>query len=80
MEEVVIRLLAQYKPGQKLYTNVEFYAAAVMNAIDFHEELFTPSFAVTRTAGWCAHIMEASKGRLIYPDSEYIGKMPNSPA
>lgn len=76
VEEVAIRLLEEYKPGKKLYTNVEFYAAAVMNAIQFEEDLFTPTFAVTRTVGWSAHIIEAAQGRLIYPDSAYIGKMP----
>lgn len=80
VEEVAIRLLEEYKPGKKLYTNVEFYAAAVMNAIEFEEELFTPTFAVTRTVGWSAHIIEAAQGRLIYPDAAYIGKLPAAAA
>ncbi|MCZ8514907.1 citrate synthase/methylcitrate synthase [Paenibacillus filicis] len=77
VEETAIRLLEEYKPGKKLYTNVEFYAAAVMNAIDFEEELFTPTFVVTRSVGWCAHILEAAAGRLIYPDSAYVGQLPS---
>jgi citrate synthase len=76
VEQTAQDLLAEYKPTQKLYTNVEFYAAAVMNAIDFEETLFTPTFALTRSVGWCAHIIEAAQSRLVYPDSVYIGPLP----
>lgn len=76
VEETAIRLLKEYKPDQKLYTNVEFYAAAVMNALAMEEELFTPTFAVARAVGWCSHIIEASKARLVYPDSLYTGQLP----
>ncbi|UYZ14780.1 citrate synthase/methylcitrate synthase [Brevibacillus sp. WF146] len=77
VEQTAQDLLAVYKPHQKLYTNVEYYAAAVMNAIGFEPELFTPTFALTRSVGWCAHIIEASQGRLVYPDSAYIGRLPS---
>jgi len=58
VEEVATRLLEEYKPGRRLYTNVEFYAAAVLNAIELPPELFTPTFAVSRTGGWMAHMLE----------------------
>lgn len=54
--KMAIQLLEEYKPGRKLYTNVEFYAVAVMKAIDVPPELFTPTFTVSRMVGWTAHI------------------------
>jgi len=78
VEQVALRLLAEYKPGRQLNTNVEFYAAAVMRAIGLPDELFTPTFAVSRTVGWCAHVLEqAANNRIIRPASHYIGPMPD---
>jgi citrate synthase len=77
VEQVALRLLAEHKPERKLNTNVEFYAAAVMRAVGLPDELFTPTFAMSRTVGWCAHVMEqAANNRLIRPESIYVGKMP----
>ncbi|WP_018130525.1 citrate synthase/methylcitrate synthase [Effusibacillus pohliae] len=76
VEQVALRLLEEYKPGRGLNTNVEFYAAAVMRSIGLEAELFTPTFAVSRTVGWCAHILEAAQNRLIRPQSVYTGSMP----
>lgn len=77
VEQVGLRLLAEYKPGRKLNTNVEFFAAAVMRAVGLDDDLFTPSFAVSRVVGWSAHILEqAASNRIIRPQSNYIGSMP----
>lgn len=76
VEKVALRLLKEHKPNRPLETNVEFYAAAVMRAIGLPDELFTPSFAVSRTVGWSAHILEAAKGKIIRPQSNYTGTMP----
>ncbi|GIM48369.1 citrate synthase 1 [Collibacillus ludicampi] len=77
VEKVALKLLEEYKPGRKLNTNVEFYAAAVMRAVGLPDTLFTPTFAVSRTVGWCAHILEqAANNRIIRPESLYIGQMP----
>ncbi len=77
VEEVALRLLKEYKPGRKLNTNVEFFAAAVMRAIGLPDQLFTPTFAVSRAVGWCAHVLEqASNNRIIRPQSIYTGRMP----
>jgi citrate synthase len=76
VEEVGLRLLKEFKPHRPLNTNVEFYAAAVMRAIGLPDSLFTPTFAVSRTVGWCAHILEAAAGKIIRPQSIYTGKMP----
>ncbi|MBS4174589.1 citrate synthase/methylcitrate synthase [Bacillus sp. FJAT-49736] len=77
VEETAIRLLEEYKPGRRLYTNVEFFAAAVMRSIDMDDELFTPTFTASRVVGWTAHVMEQAEHNVLFrPESQYIGKLP----
>ncbi|WP_340700954.1 citrate synthase/methylcitrate synthase [Brevibacillus borstelensis] len=77
VEQVGLKLLDEYKPGRKLHTNVEFFAAAVMRAVGLDDFLFTPTFAVSRVVGWSAHVLEqASNNRIIRPQSNYIGSIP----
>ncbi|WP_096187189.1 citrate synthase/methylcitrate synthase [Evansella halocellulosilytica] len=77
VERTAIRLLEEYKPGRKLYTNVEFYAAAVLRAVNMPEALFTPTFTASRIAGWTAHVLEqASDNRIYRPESLYKGEIP----
>lgn len=74
-EKEIIALLETYKPGRKLYTNVEYYAAAIMRAIDMPPELFTPTFSAARMVGWTAHAIEQLSDNTIFrPQSVYIGK------
>lgn len=74
-ETEIIALLEIYKPGRKLYTNVEYYAAAIMRAIDMPPELFTPTFSAARIVGWTAHAIEQLSDNTIFrPQSVYIGK------
>jgi citrate synthase len=76
-EQTAIRLLAEYKPNRKLFTNVEFYAAAVMRAVQMPPALFTPTFTAARIVGWTAHVLEQSQNNRIFrPQSTYIGPMP----
>ena len=73
-EKEIIDLLAQHKPNRKLYTNVEYYAAAIMRSIEMPPELFTPTFSVARIIGWTAHAIEQLQDNTIFrPQSEYIG-------
>ncbi len=77
LEEKAIELLNQYKPGRKLYPNLEFWAAGVFRSIDLPRELYTPTFCTSRIAGWSAQIMEqAAHNRIIRPSSIYVGPMP----
>lgn len=77
MEKKSIELLEEYKPGRKLYTNVEFFAAAVLKGINLPKELFTPAFTSSRIVGWTAHILEQSENNRIFrPQSDYIGDLP----
>jgi citrate synthase len=77
VEQKAIDVLAELKPGRKLYTNVEFYAGVVMDACGVPREMFTPTFASSRVIGWTAHILEqAADNRLIRPSAHYSGPPP----
>lgn len=57
-----------------LLPNVDFYSASTYHSLGIARELFTPIFAVSRTSGWTAHILEQyANNRLIRPRAEYIG-------
>jgi len=74
VEELAIALLEEQKPGRRLYTNVDFYSAVVLNAVGIPLDLFTPTFAVARVVGWTAHILEqTANNRLIRPLAAYTG-------
>ena len=58
-----------------LSTNVEFWAAVLLDFAEVPAEMFTSMFTCARTAGWSAHILEQKEtGRLIRPSSRYIGE------
>lgn len=74
VEELALALLEEEKPGRRLYTNVEFYSAALLASVGLPGDLFTPTFAVSRVAGWTAHILEqVGNNRLIRPEADYTG-------
>lgn len=74
VERAGVQVLAESKPGRNLNTNVEFYTALLLRELGLPKDLFTPTFAIGRTAGWTAHVLEHQKsGRLIRPQSEYVG-------
>jgi len=69
--------LAKRYPERRLDTNVEFYTALLLDALEIPRNAFTPTFAVSRMAGWTAHIEEqVRRGRLLRPSSVYTGAMP----
>ena len=64
---------------KKLNANVDFYSASTYTTLGIDIDLFTPIFAVSRIAGWAAHVIEQlDDNRLIRPRAEYIG--PEYPA
>jgi citrate synthase len=80
VEQRCVDVLAELKPGRKLYTNVEFYAGVVMDICGVPREMFTPTFASSRVIGWTAHILEqAADNRLIRPSAQYVGVPPPVP-
>jgi citrate synthase len=69
------RIAALMKEKKGLYANVDFYSATVYYSLGIPTDLFTPIFAISRTAGWTAHILEQlSDNRLYRPLSQYVGE------
>jgi len=74
VEERVLALLAERRPGRRLCTNVEYYAGVVMELCGIPRPVFTPTFAVSRVIGWAANVLEqAASGRIIRPSARYVG-------
>ncbi len=79
VEKTALRVLEEHRPGRNLQTNVEFYTALLLHGLGLPADLFTPTFAVGRVAGWTAHCLEQqSEDRLIRPQSEYVGATDNA--
>jgi citrate synthase len=74
VEQIIVRVLEDLKPGRNLKTNVEFYTALVLQSVGLRPDQFSSIFAAGRVGGWTAHILEQlANNRLIRPASEYIG-------
>ncbi|HKP06698.1 MAG TPA: citrate/2-methylcitrate synthase [Microbacterium sp.] len=73
-QESAERLLAEAKPGRELHANVEFWSALVMEQCGIPRSMFTPTFAIARTIGWTAHILEQARDpKIIRPSARYVG-------
>jgi citrate synthase len=80
VERRVVEILAELKPGRHLYANVEFYAGVLMELCGLPRAMFTPTFAVSRVIGWCAHVLEQARhGKIIRPAARYVGPPPPKP-
>lgn len=74
IEEQILRTLAEWKPEARIVTNVEFWAAVVLELAGVPRSMFTPTFAVSRSIGWTAHVLEqADVGKIIRPTARYTG-------
>jgi len=74
VEEIALRVLADFKPDYPIKTNVEYYAAAVLQGVGLPPNLFPATFALARHAGWTAHCLEQAQANvLIRPDVRYVG-------
>jgi citrate synthase len=61
---------------KKINANVDFYSASTYTMLGIDIDLFTPIFALSRIAGWSAHVIEQhDDNRLIRPRAEYIGEV-----
>jgi citrate synthase len=77
VERAAAKILHERKPDRPLAANVEFYTAVLLDAVGLPREQFSATFAVSRIAGWSAHVLEQRRtGRLIRPASHYTGRMP----
>ena len=74
MSERIAQLMREKKG---LEANVDFYSATVYHSLGIPTDLFTPIFAIARTAGWTGHVLEQlADNRLYRPLSEYVGPAP----
>ena len=77
IERAALAVLLRRKPARSLQTNLEFYTALLLEALDVPRDAFTGVFAVARVAGWIAHAHEQwALDRLIRPQSRYVGPSP----
>jgi citrate synthase len=77
LEKAAIAALAERHPERKMETNVDYWAAVLLDFAEVPGSMMTPLFASARTAGWSAHILEQKRtGRLIRPSARYIGDGP----
>ncbi len=77
VEQAALAVLKERKPSRSLDTNVELYTALLLEALAFPPDAFTCVFAIGRVAGWIAHAREqVAGGRLIRPQSVYVGPAP----
>ncbi|MBI5034830.1 MAG: citrate synthase [Chloroflexi bacterium] len=72
MSEKMRDVMARERPN--IYVNVDFYSASVYYTLGIPIDLFTPIFAISRVAGWTAHVMEQlMDNRIMRPESLYTG-------
>jgi citrate synthase len=80
LEQAALAELKERRPDRVIETNVEFWAAIVLDYAEVPAHMFTAMFTCARLAGWSAHILEQKKtGRLIRPSARYIGPAPRKP-
>jgi citrate synthase len=77
LEEAALAELHARRPDRILATNVEYWAAIVLDFAEVPSPMFASMFTCARTAGWAAHILEQKQtGRLVRPSARYVGPAP----
>ena len=77
LEQAALAELRERRPDRAIETNVEFWAAVILDFAKVPPKMMPAMFTCGRTAGWCAHIFEQEKGgRIIRPQSNYVGPRP----
>ena len=77
LERAALEELQARRPDRILATNIEFWAAVVLDFAEVPPQLYTPMFGCARVAGWSAHILEQKReGRMIRPSAKYVGAGP----
>jgi citrate synthase len=80
LEQAALAELRERRPDRPIETNVEFWAAVILDFAEVPPHMMPAMFSSARTAGWSAHIMEQKKtGRLVRPSARYIGPAPRKP-
>jgi citrate synthase len=74
LEQAALKALQERHPERVLATNVEYYAAIILDVAEIPPPLAPAMFACSRVAGWSAHILEQKRtGRLFRPSATYVG-------
>jgi citrate synthase len=77
LEQAALAELRDRRPDRVIETNVEFWAAVILDFAQVPPHMMPGMFTCSRTAGWCAHIMEQKRtGRLVRPVAQYVGPQP----
>ncbi|KAA5836844.1 citrate synthase 2 [Saccharopolyspora hirsuta] len=80
LEQAALAVLRERRPDRQIETNVEFWAAVVLDFAEVPTAMMPAMFTCARLAGWSAHILEEKRtGRLVRPSAQYIGPDPRSP-
>jgi citrate synthase len=80
LEQAALAELRERRPDRVIETNVEFWAAVVLDFAGVPPMMMPAMFTCARTAGWCAHILEQKRtGRLVRPSAQYVGPAPRGP-
>ncbi|SDD28466.1 citrate synthase 2 [Actinokineospora iranica] len=80
LEQAALAELRERRPDRAIETNVEFWAAVILDFAQVPPHMMPAMFTCARTAGWCAHIMEQKRtGRLVRPAAKYVGPSPRTP-
>ncbi|HEX4521243.1 MAG TPA: citrate synthase 2 [Gaiellaceae bacterium] len=81
LEKAALSALREKSPDRVLETNVEFWAAVVLDIAEIPPDMYPAMFGCARVAGWSAHIVEQRRtGRLIRPSARYVGDAAHSVA
>ncbi|MDO3400802.1 citrate synthase 2 [Mycolicibacterium neoaurum] len=79
-EQAALAELRERRPDRAIETNVEFWAAVILDFAQVPPSMMPAMFTCGRTAGWCAHILEQKRlGKLVRPAAVYVGPAPRSP-
>jgi citrate synthase len=74
LEDAALAELRERRPDRPIETNVEFWAAVVLDFAQVPTRMMPAMFTCARTAGWAAHILEQKRtGRLVRPSAKYVG-------
>ncbi|MPY96480.1 MAG: citrate synthase [Actinophytocola sp.] len=80
LEQAALAELRERRPDRAIETNVEFWAAVMLDFAEVPPHMMPAMFTCARTAGWCAHILEQKRtGRLVRPSAVYVGPEPRRP-
>ncbi|MEZ0356774.1 citrate synthase 2 [Mycolicibacterium aichiense] len=80
LEQAALAELRERRPDRAIETNVEFWAAVILDFAQVPAKMMPAMFTCGRTAGWCAHILEQKQlGKLVRPSAIYVGPAPRPP-